>query len=315
MAEAPRELLADPDLPWHGKACGAVLWAMVRRDDADPQWWQTFAELGERLGCTERQARRAHGELVKRGWAERRRHGHVFRTHLFRERAVVAVALQPATPLADTARLAVSGCPPGGKVTAREAGNVESPDKPRISPELIVGREHIALVAEPDIKPEPIRQKRRRAAGAVWDAHERKRVDRGIGRPAKGGGLRKARKQDLDAIVRCAAEIQATENVEEKTAWKILRDAALAAVDAAADAAERGDEFADKLKGWRATNPFGGKKLGPMLQELERRQHKAPTAMSRDAAKAWAEAHDGRAPKGWQWTPDFELEPAAGDAR
>lgn len=68
------------------------------------------------------------------------------------------------------------------------------------------------------------------------------------------------------------------ESLQERTAWLILRDAAVAVVDEAADAKEEGDDFAHKLITWRRRDPFGGKKLGPMLQALERKRGQDPAA-------------------------------------
>lgn len=71
MAEAPRELLADPTVPWPAKAAAAAMWACCKREDEVPTFWPTFIALGERLGCTARQAKRAVWQLVATGWAAR----------------------------------------------------------------------------------------------------------------------------------------------------------------------------------------------------------------------------------------------------
>lgn len=150
MAEAPRELLADPELPWNGKAAGAALWSLVRRDDPDPHWWQPMLALAEALGCSERQARRAHQALVDGGWAERIRRGHGFITRLIRpstDREAVdpltsegAVTARRSTSERSVgARVPVNGCPPGGQsVTAQrsiiepQVSRQEAPNKPRV---------------------------------------------------------------------------------------------------------------------------------------------------------------------------------------
>jgi hypothetical protein len=123
---------------------------------------------------------------------------------------------------------------------------------------------------------ETVAQKRKRSARVVWEAHERRCVARGIGREALGGGLRDPQDTDLAAIIRCARKLMKQESLSERVAWLILRDAAVAAVDEAADAKDEGDDFAHKLITWRRRDPFGGKKLGPMLDALQRRRGRDP---------------------------------------
>lgn len=138
-----------------------------------------------------------------------------------------------------------------------------------------------------------LREKRRIAAIKIWEAHEQRCVDREIGRAARGGGLRRPSKKDINAIIRCASQLRTQENLEERRAWLILRDAAVAAVDRAADARDEGDDFAEKLCMWRRRDPFGGKKLGAMLDELDRKI-RAERAASRNREGANVQSEDRR---------------------
>lgn len=364
MAECPRELLADPAVPWNAKACASLLWSLVRRDDPNPRWWQTFAKLAEQLGCTERQARRAHEALVAAGWASRRavESDTISRweTVLHREPHPAArcpesgqqVAFQNSEHAAreegneaareggSEARCPDPRCPPDGQAlpaeradAAREEGRplpaerlAEAPREPQGEPEvepqilryqeiapdqtaLAVTGEPTALVLVEPPANDDIATLRTKAAKAVWRAHEQARVDLLRARRAAGGGLREPTDEDIAALKRCATKLRKQENLDEGGAWRMLRAAAIASVEAAARARANGRESAEQLVEYRRVNPFGGKKLGHMLAELERATARGGlrSDLTEQQALAWARKHGDEAPDGWEWTGDGRL--------
>lgn len=232
MAEAPQELMADPDLPPRAKVAAAVMWRMVRRDSGDPQWWQTFAELAEQMGCTERQARRAHYELCKHGWGWRKRHGHIFRTHLLRGRSAVAAVVLPADSPPDpdrlaavrragTDRLADTGCPLSGDDTDRSPGYEESPEQsPEKSPDITSRQAALTLVVDDAAKPaNPI--------GELWSWFEQECIRRGFAR--KRRGLSSKQRTQIQALAKHIRETLQTdlagavESQREHLAYRLAR--------------------------------------------------------------------------------------------
>lgn len=297
MAEAPDELMADPAVPWSAKACASVLWRLVRRDDPAPRWWESFSKLAKRLGCTPRQAKRAHDMLVAAGWATRgTADGPVerwetvlhFEAHppttqrppLLRSEAPSFDETPPENGPPPPAEQ--QGDPPESGLTptaTRSAIAPSSPDHPQESPDDCTS-EAISLAANGTavavtgdvpqlalvrVDPDPpaeseltLEHRRRKAAKRVWELHERLCVEAGIGMPAEGGGLREPTAEDLSAIRRCAKAIGKQERVPEERAWQILAEATRAVVGEAVAARARGDERSKKLCGWRRSKPFGG---------------------------------------------------------
>ncbi len=132
---------------------------------------------------------------------------------------------------------------------------------------------HLALVpTEEDLELEAgptLLEKRKIAARAVWAAHERKCVVLKLKRRAHGGGLREPSDEDLRDILGCASRIRMQEKMDDGPAFRLLRDAALSATQAASDARADGHRDGAKLVRWRQVRPFRPSKLGNMLADFE----------------------------------------------
>lgn len=229
--------------------------------------WPSQRVLADLTGQNERSVRRQLGELEALGWIERE-------------------SVKPGGQIEWRLRSDLhDGSAPPDRTTLPPGSSVQlHPLQEDQREEQRVSTTEGAAIVVPML-PTPggkltTAQRRKIAATAVWEAHERRCVERGIGRHALGSGgeLRKPQDADIAAIIRCARSLMKQESLQERTAWLILRDAAVAVVDEAADAKEEGDDRAHKLITWRRRDPFGGKKLGPILGALERKRGQDPAA-------------------------------------
>lgn len=309
--------MADaPIFAWSAKvSTGArlllvLLWRFARADR--PTAWPSQRTLIDITGSHARTIQRQLSELREHGWIEACGETGDGVT-IWRLAEGAPTDATPGIPVASGVSPGDHAVPPPAILSSTSlSGEAQVEAQPTTAGEEVEISTVTALALVPVESNEKIATKRRKAALVVWNAHEQRRVDRQIGRAAIGGGLRKPAPKDIAAIIRCATTLRDQENVQEGTAWRILKDAAIAAVDAAARAMESGTdpEFAKKLRDWRRDDPFGGNKLRAMLRELERslKQKRVVSMLTPEQRAEWERSRK-RAPDGWMYNDENKLVP------